>query len=130
VPFGDDDGEINQPEAIRRGRRAWPEGRRAGVRQRQAMIGKRRFAESLVRKRSIKIGGRTTSVALEDKFWEAISEIAILRNLSIRKLVTAIDEQHEHANLSSAIRLYVLDHYRWLAEAAPGGSKGTRHKRP
>jgi predicted DNA-binding ribbon-helix-helix protein len=79
------------------------------------MIRERRFTESLIRKRSIRIGGHNTSVALEHKFWEAFIEIALLRNLSIRSLVTAIDDQHEHANLSSAIRVFVLDHYMTLS---------------
>jgi predicted DNA-binding ribbon-helix-helix protein len=84
------------------------------------MIRRRRFAESLVRKRSIKISGRTTSVALEEKFWQALKEIALVRKLPLRQLVADIDEQREHGNLSSAIRLYILDHYRRLADLPKG----------
>jgi len=53
---------------------------------------------------------------LEDAFWTALKEIAVASNLSIPALVAAIDTEREHANLSSAIRLFVLDHYRHLAE--------------
>ncbi len=78
---------------------------------------KRRLEGSRVRKRSIRIGGHNTSIGLEDAFWQALGEIAIANNLSIPALVAAIDAEREHANLSSVIRLFVLEHYRRLAEA-------------
>ena len=80
--------------------------------QGEAMIQKRRFAESLVRKRSIKIGGRSTSVALEEKFWEALKEIALVREVPLSQLVTDIDGQRESFNLSSSLRLFVLRFYQ------------------
>ena len=76
--------------------------------------------------RSIRIGGHNTSIGLEDAFWQALGEIAIANNLSIPALVAAIDAEREHANLSSVIRLYVLDHYRRLAEAEAGETKAKR----
>jgi predicted DNA-binding ribbon-helix-helix protein len=76
------------------------------------MIRKRRFVESLVRKRSIKIGGRSTSVALEEKFWQALKEIALVRELPLNQLVTDIDGQREQVNLSSSLRLFVLRFYQ------------------
>ena len=75
-----------------------------------------RLAVSRVRKRSIRIGGHNTSMGLEDAFWQALGEIAVARNLSIPALVTAIDTERKHDNLSSVIRLFVLDYYRRLAE--------------
>jgi predicted DNA-binding ribbon-helix-helix protein len=48
--------------------------------------------------------------------WQALGEIAVARNLSIPALVTAIDTERKHDNLSSVIRLFVLDYYRRLAE--------------
>jgi predicted DNA-binding ribbon-helix-helix protein len=68
-------------------------------------------------KRTVLLGGRKTSVGLEDAFWQATKEIARLRNIPIYKLVAAINAEREHINLSSAIRLYVLNHYRRLAVA-------------
>jgi predicted DNA-binding ribbon-helix-helix protein len=62
-------------------------------------------------KHSIKVGGRTTSVRLEDPFWKAMKAIADLRGITVAELVTQIDTNRKHANLSSAIRLFVLDHY-------------------
>jgi predicted DNA-binding ribbon-helix-helix protein len=71
----------------------------------------RRLAVSRVRKRSIRIGGNNTSIGLEDTFWQALREIAVVRNLSIPALVTAIDKDREHTNLASTIRLFVLDYH-------------------
>ena len=71
---------------------------------------------SQVVKRTIKIAGHNTSVSLEDAFWNAFREIAATRKISLSKLVSTIDKERKHGNLSSAIRLFVLDHYRRLAE--------------
>jgi predicted DNA-binding ribbon-helix-helix protein len=68
--------------------------------------------KSAIVKRSIVIAGHKTSVSLEQEFWKALKEIAAGRNMNISDLVAAIDTERKHANLSSAIRLYVLDHYR------------------
>jgi predicted DNA-binding ribbon-helix-helix protein len=67
--------------------------------------------KSLVVKRSIIIGGRETSVSLEDAFWDRLKEIAGRRQMTLSDLVTAIDSQRQHRNLSSALRLFVLDFY-------------------
>jgi predicted DNA-binding ribbon-helix-helix protein len=66
---------------------------------------------SSVVKRSVKIDGHTTSVSLEDAFWSALKEIAKGRHMTLAELVTSIDAKREHPNLSSAIRLFVLDHF-------------------
>ena len=68
--------------------------------------------KSLVSKRSIVIAGHKTSVALEDEFWNSLKEIARERDMTLAALVAAIDGNREHANLSSAIRLFVLGFYR------------------
>ena len=57
-------------------------------------------------------GGRKTSVALEDAFWEGLKEIADRRQMTVSKLVGFIDSQRQHNNLSSALRLFVLEFYR------------------
>ena len=62
-------------------------------------------------KRSIVIAGHKTSVSLEDAFWEGLKEIAGERHMSSSDLVAAIDSER-HGNLSSAIRLFVLDFHR------------------
>ena len=68
--------------------------------------------KSLVAKRSIVAAGHKTSVSLEDAFWQGLKEIARGRNITLSELVAAIDSNRRHGNLSSAIRLFVLDFYR------------------
>lgn len=68
--------------------------------------------KSPVVKRSIVIAGHKTSVILEDAFWKGLKEIAIGRDLTLSDLVASIDTDRHHGNLSSAIRLFVLDHFR------------------
>jgi predicted DNA-binding ribbon-helix-helix protein len=66
-----------------------------------------------MRKRSIHLHGRKTSVTLEDEFWSAFHEIAAVRNERVVDLINAIDrERPQGVNLSSAIRLFVLRHFR------------------
>jgi len=67
---------------------------------------------SSVVKRSIVIGGHKTSVSLEDLFWTELRKIAQVRQVTLSKLVTNIDGKREQNNLSSAIRLFVLHHFR------------------
>lgn len=67
---------------------------------------------SPVVKRSIVIAGHKTSVSLEDAFWQGLKEIAVLRQMTLSDMVASIDTDRRHGNLSSAIRLFVLDHYR------------------
>jgi predicted DNA-binding ribbon-helix-helix protein len=68
--------------------------------------------KSPVVKRSIVIAGHKTSVSLEDAFWQGLKEIAGGRDVTLSDLVASIDTERRHGNLSSAIRLFVLDHYR------------------
>jgi predicted DNA-binding ribbon-helix-helix protein len=72
--------------------------------------------KSAVIKRSIVIAGHRTSVSLEDAFWKALKEIAQARHASLAELIGTIDDQRQTGNhtgnLSSAIRVFVLDHYR------------------
>ena len=68
--------------------------------------------KSPVVKRSIVIAGHKTSVSLEDAFWKCLKEIASGRDMTLSDLVATIDTDRQQGNLSSAIRLFVLDHYR------------------
>jgi predicted DNA-binding ribbon-helix-helix protein len=63
-------------------------------------------------KRSIEIAGHRTSITLENEFWTALRDIAQARDVTLRALVAEIDAARGAANLSSAIRLHVLSHYR------------------
>jgi predicted DNA-binding ribbon-helix-helix protein len=73
--------------------------------------------KSLVIKRSIVVAGHRTSVCLEDAFWNGLKEIAEQRHETVSNLIASIDAERKHANLSSAIRLYVLAFYRDQYEA-------------
>lgn len=74
--------------------------------------------KSPVEKRSIVVGGHKTSVSLEAAFWSGMKEIASLRKATLSELVGDIDANRNQGNLSSAIRLFVLDHYRNLGPIA------------
>ncbi len=76
--------------------------------------------KSAVQKRSIVIGGHKTSVSLEDAFWGSLKEIAGERAQTLSELVADIDSRRAHGNLSSAIRLFVLGHYRSPEPRAEG----------
>lgn len=73
--------------------------------------------KSPVVKRSIVIAGHKTSVSLEDGFWLGLKEIAAGRKLTLSELVASIDMGRAGGNLSSAIRLVVLEYYRAAAQA-------------
>ena len=68
--------------------------------------------KSPVVKRSVVLDGHKSSVSLEDAFWMGLKEIACTRVVTLSGLVTSIDAQRQQGNLSSALRLFVLDFYR------------------
>ena len=72
---------------------------------------------SPVIKRSIVRDGHKSSVSLEDEFWDALREIADRENMTMSALVATFD--HGADNLSSAIRVFVLDHFRRNGEHTP-----------
>jgi predicted DNA-binding ribbon-helix-helix protein len=60
-------------------------------------------------KRSLTIAGHRTSISLEPEFWAALTTAATASNKSIAKLVSEIDQQRGSRNLSSAIRVWLLN---------------------
>jgi predicted DNA-binding ribbon-helix-helix protein len=76
--------------------------------------------KSPVVKRSIVIAGHKTSVSLEDAFWAGLKEIAHGKDMTLSEMVASIDGGRGDGNLSSAIRLFVLDYYRDATKAARG----------
>ena len=68
--------------------------------------------KSPVSKRSVVIAGHKTSVSLEDEFWNSLKQIARSRGMTVAELIATIDGNRQRANLSSAIRLFVLGLYR------------------
>jgi predicted DNA-binding ribbon-helix-helix protein len=66
-----------------------------------------------IRKHSILLHRNKTSISLEDQFWEALREIAAVEGTSPGTRISQIDEKRwTNCNLSSAIRLFVLEHFR------------------
>jgi predicted DNA-binding ribbon-helix-helix protein len=57
-----------------------------------------------------------TSVSQEDAFWKPLKEIAAARNMGLSALVQEINKKRQHANLSSAIRVFVFEFYRERAQ--------------
>lgn len=82
--------------------------------------------KSPVVKRSIVVAGHKTSVSLEEAFWNSMKEISASRDMTLSDLVSEIDQGRKQGNLSSAIRLYVLDFYRSkVPSAATSAAEGT-----
>jgi predicted DNA-binding ribbon-helix-helix protein len=79
--------------------------------------------KSRVLKRTITIDRHKTSISLEDDFWTALQEISAAKGVRPSELVAIIDHPREHTNLSSAIRLYILDYYR----SHPARGRGKRN---
>jgi len=72
-----------------------------------------------VRKRSVTIAGHRTSVSLEQAFWDALRRVADARGLSVAAMIGEIDAANGRlpgperaANLSSALRVYILEQAR------------------
>ena len=82
--------------------------------QDQGLAEARPLAPGTLKKRSVVIAGHPTSVSLEVAFWEALKEIARSQGTSAAALIADIDEERT-SNLSSAIRVFVLEHLRRAA---------------
>jgi predicted DNA-binding ribbon-helix-helix protein len=74
-----------------------------------------RAMNPLIIKHSVVIEGHKTSVSLEEPFWSSLKEIAVAEGKTLSQLVSAIDKHRDmqrRGNLSSAIRLHILERYR------------------
>jgi predicted DNA-binding ribbon-helix-helix protein len=82
--------------------------------------------KSQVVKRSVVIGGRKTSISIEDLFWRSLKEIAKEQGQTLSQLVGMIKaNRSENSNLSSAIRVFILSHLRDRASVRQGGDAPT-----
>jgi predicted DNA-binding ribbon-helix-helix protein len=109
-----DDHDVAGGSSVRQARN----GRSAMLNSKVAAPTEETTMQSAVVKRSIVIAGHKTSVSLEDDFWNALKEIKRSNNMTLSSLVADIDVRRLHANLSSAIRIFVLQHYR--SQISPG----------
>jgi predicted DNA-binding ribbon-helix-helix protein len=80
--------------------------------------------QTVIVKRSIVIAGHKTSVSLEDAFWNSLKDIGRSSDQTLSELVGDIDTRRLNGNLSSAIRLFVLGHYRENPTGSPA-ARGT-----
>lgn len=71
-------------------------------------------------KRSFTIAGHRTSISLETEFWDALKAAAAAEGIAVAKLIARIDAERGAGGLSSAVRIWVLQHYR--KAATPGAS--------
>ena len=78
----------------------------------QDIEARRKRVTSSVVKRSIVVAGHKTRVSVEDAFWKGLKEIASQSDMSLSDQVARIDSERRHSNLSSAIRLFVLEFYQ------------------
>jgi predicted DNA-binding ribbon-helix-helix protein len=76
--------------------------------------------KSQVIKRSVMIDGHKASICLEDAFWSSLKAIAQAQGATVAQTVTTIDKTRTQSNLSSAVRLFVLDCVR-------NGQTGKQH---
>jgi predicted DNA-binding ribbon-helix-helix protein len=66
-----------------------------------------------VAKRSVTIAGHRTSLSLEEPFWDALQEIAAEKERPVAALIREVDKARGPAlNLSAALRVFVLNHYK------------------
>ena len=77
-----------------------------------------RVPVAAVVKRSLTVAGHRTSISLEDAFWSGLRDIAAERPLSVAALVAEIDRGRGPSNLSSALRVFVLAHFRGIVDPA------------
>jgi predicted DNA-binding ribbon-helix-helix protein len=72
--------------------------------------------KSLVFKRGVRLNGHKTSVSVETAFWDELKAIADAQGVPVGRLIATIDSERrerQHPNLPSAVRLFVLEYYRW-----------------
>jgi len=82
-----------------------------------------RIKKTDVIKRSIFINGHKTSVSLENEFWQGLHEIADHNHTSVAMLVEQIDRARNTCNLSSAIRVFVFNHFREKIDAMDAAAR-------
>lgn len=67
-------------------------------------------------KRSLKIAGHSTSISLEEPFWRLLRHVASEEGLGLAALVETIDRERQSSNLSSAVRVHLLE---WMMQRGP-----------
>jgi predicted DNA-binding ribbon-helix-helix protein len=96
-----------------------------------AQNGGRSMKSSIV-KHSVIVGGHRTRISLEAAFWTALKDIAYERRDSLRHLISSINAERQSANLSSALRVFILEFYkdRFVRQGAVFGQREIKRRRP
>jgi predicted DNA-binding ribbon-helix-helix protein len=68
-----------------------------------------------IKKRTVRVGSKRTGITLENQFWQSLKQIAAVEKVDLHALLDLISKERETPNLSSAVRLFVLDYYRKAA---------------
>jgi predicted DNA-binding ribbon-helix-helix protein len=84
---------------------------------------------SVIKKHSIGVARRNTSISLEDEFWQSLRMIAMRRGETLSQLLAKIEWDRKSANLSSAIRMFVLRYYRDQLDQRGGSSLDVSNER-
>ena len=79
--------------------------------------------KSAIVRRSVVVAGHKTSISLEDAFWDHLRDIAHARGWTLSKLIADIDDSRRQKNLSSAIRVFVLEHFQANAHSEQKSSR-------
>jgi predicted DNA-binding ribbon-helix-helix protein len=73
-------------------------------------------APSLIKKRSISLNGKRTSLTIEDEFWRAAKIIARERKVTLAVYIDSLNlERPPGLNLSSFLRVTVLQYFMDIA---------------
>src|SRR5271165_2369812 len=86
----------------------------------------RALRKSAIIRRYVYVSGRNVSVSIEDPFWNALEEIADIRDIRRAELISTVKSKRQCGTLSSARRLFVLDHYRVIASVGPVAGRSAR----
>jgi predicted DNA-binding ribbon-helix-helix protein len=65
-----------------------------------------------MRKHSLVIAGHRTSISLETAFWDVLRDLARQKGVSVAAFAAEIDQKRGAANLSSALRVHLLQVFR------------------
>jgi predicted DNA-binding ribbon-helix-helix protein len=84
---------------------------------------------SIIEKRSVKLVDLKTSISLEGPFWDLLNEIAQKQGKRVSEIVMEIDKDRKHANLSSGVRLFILDYVRDEIKRQNKMAKAHAHKK-
>jgi predicted DNA-binding ribbon-helix-helix protein len=62
--------------------------------------------------RTLRLDGEETELSLEKAFWDALMLMADDQRKSVVAIIEDANDNTDARDLSSAVRLFVLDHYR------------------